>query len=99
MSNVKEQHYHVVEMRILTVCSLGVFYKLFMADTREEQHQTMVVASAFIFIAREADCAADCSMGREELEWVWFRSRVEREGPGWVGFGSSVGIWIGIVWF
>ncbi len=53
VSQFKDKHYHVIEMRILTVCSLAVFYKLFMVESTEEGVQSIVVSSSFILIACE----------------------------------------------
>ncbi len=49
----KDKHYHVIEMRILLVCSFGIFLKLFLSEALSQEDDPLLTYSALTFIARE----------------------------------------------
>ena len=55
MEEFKDKHYHVIEMRILLVCSFGIFLKLFLSDAldSDSEDDPLLTYSALSFIARE----------------------------------------------
>ena len=49
----KDRHYHVIEMRIILICSFGSFVKLFYSDVLAQRNEHLLTFSALTFIARE----------------------------------------------
>lgn len=46
----KDRHYYVIEMRIVLVCSIGVFFKLFFSDVILEEEEGALTYSALTFV-------------------------------------------------
>lgn len=44
----KDRHYYVVEMRMVLICSLGIFLKLFFSDVTTEMEGLTYAALMFI---------------------------------------------------
>lgn len=53
LKQAKGQHYRVVEMRVVLVCSFGVFAKLMFSDALEKAEDTFVTHAALTFAARK----------------------------------------------
>ena len=46
----KDRHYYVIEMRIVLVCCVGVFFKLFFSDVILEAEEGALTYSALTFV-------------------------------------------------
>lgn len=53
LKQAKGQHYRVVEMRVVLVCSFGVFAKLMFSDALEKAEDTFITHAALTFAARK----------------------------------------------
>ena len=49
----KDRHYHVIEMRIVLVCCVAVFFKLFLSDVITEKDDQSLTYTVLVFVGRE----------------------------------------------
>lgn len=50
VENFKDRRYYVIEMRIVLVCCIAVFFKLFFSDVILEEEEDALTYSAFAFV-------------------------------------------------
>ena len=61
LKQVKGQHYRVIEMRVVLVCSFGVFAKLMFSDALVSDEDSFVTHAALTFAA--------CKSSQSSLDW------------------------------
>ena len=76
----KDRHYHVIEMRIVLICSFGIFVKLFFSDVLTQLSEHLLTYSALTFIACEwagwgeglTECSTHCYASLMLMQGVWW---------------------------